>query len=44
MVELFNEEVSKLPPQKRKSIVEFIRREENGGWLEGQQGILYLQE
>lgn len=44
MVESFNREVSKLLPQDRQSIMEFIRQEENGGWLEDRQGILCPRE
>jgi hypothetical protein len=44
VVRLFNKEVSKLSPQDRQSIMKFIRQEENGGWLEGRQGILCPQE
>jgi hypothetical protein len=44
LTELFNKEIAKLSNDSREIIVQFVRNEENGGWLGHLRGILCLSE
>ena len=44
VVELFNSAVAELSLHHRQAIEQFVRQEEDGGWLAGRQGILCPKE